>query len=322
MVQKRKTDLDIMRILAIIGVITIHSLGKWADIKTISVIWNYSTYAVPLFVMISGAVWLEKEREISIKKIWTKNIFHIVIAFSFWSVVYACIYHSDLVSIKDFIWRCIIGNYHLWYCYMIIGIYILLPIIMLIKKNDELYRYLIILVFCCTIALPALAEFQTTSSIQHILDLLALSIGNEYLFYFLIGNMLYEKECSKYIKCLIYLWGTLSVVLIFARYLSNGDASFAQMGYTVFIFVLVKDICKKCGTLNQKIALPCEKIAKMCFGIYLVHDIFLYVYNEFMIIDFMNPYILALGKIIFCFITSYIAVFLIKKIPILGKYIV
>ena len=197
MIKKRKTDLDFMRIFAMIGVITLHSLGEWADIKAISVIWKYTTYAVPLFVMISGAVWLGEEREVSIKEIYMKYILHIAIAFSFWSVIYACIYHDDLGSIKDFVWRIIIGNYHLWYCYMIVGIYMLLPVIKWIKKNDELYYYLIILVFCCTVVLPALAKNPLTSSIQHILDLLALSIGNKFLFYFLLGNLLYEKEYSK-----------------------------------------------------------------------------------------------------------------------------
>ena len=57
----------------------------------------------------------------------------------------------------------------------------------------------------------------------------------------------------------------------------------------------------------------------MSLGIYLVHDIFLHVYEEFIVIDFMNPYILALGKVVFCFIASYILVGLIKKIPIRGN---
>lgn len=322
MVQKRKIDLDIMRIIAIIGVIIIHSLGEWSDIKMISVLWRYSTYAVPLFVMISGALWLGMEREISVKKIWTKNIFHIVIAFAFWSVVYACIYYKDLGNGKEFIWRCIIGNYHLWYCYMIVGIYILLPVLKWLKKNEELYQYFIILVFCCSILLPAISEFSITSSIQHILDVLDLSIGNKYLFYFLMGDILYEKEISKKVNFLIYLGGVIAIVLILMGYFSDSDDSLARMGYTIFIFVLVKNICKKYECSNGKMCYCVEKIAPACFGIYLVHDVFLHIYNDLMVTEYVLPYFGALGKVTFCFVASHITVCFIKKIPILGKYIV
>ena len=322
MVQKRKIDLDILRIISIIGVIIIHSLGEWSDIKMISVLWRYSTYAVPLFVMISGALWLGMKREISVKKIWTKNIFHIVIAFVFWSIVYACIYYKDLGSSKEFIWRCIIGNYHLWYCYMIVGIYILLPVLKWLKKNEELYQYFIILVFCCTILLPTISEFPMASSIQHILDLLDLSIGNKYLFYFIMGDILYEKEISKRVNFLIYLWGVISMALIFMGYFSGSDDSFARIGYTIFIFVFVKNICKMYEFSNGRIHYCVEKIAPMCFGIYLVHDVFLHVYNELVVTEFASPYLLAIGKVVFCFVTSYTLVCFIKKIPILGKYII
>ena len=101
MIQKRKLDLDIMRIIAIIGVIVIHSLGNWADIRGISVVWSYSVYAVPLLVMISGAVWLDENREVPVKRMWEKYIFHIVVAFAFWSITYACIYHNELGNAKD-----------------------------------------------------------------------------------------------------------------------------------------------------------------------------------------------------------------------------
>lgn len=322
MVKKRKSDLDIMRVIAIIGVIVIHSLGDWSDVKGISVIWSYSTYAVPLLVMISGAVWLDESREVSIKRIWTKYIFHIVIAFAFWSVIYACIYHNDFANVKDFIWRCIIGNYHLWYCYMIVGLYILLPIIKWIKQNSELYQYLIIVVLGCQIVMPIIASYPLTASVKHIMDLLQLSIGNEYLFYFLIGNLFYEKDLSVRMKCLICMWGVVSIICIYLGYVNNGDYSFSVMGYTIFIFVIVKSFCQKYGDKIRKIVGGCEKLAPMCFGIYLVHDIFLYLYNRYLLIDSISPYRLAVGKIIFCFVASYALVLLIRRIPIIGRYIV
>ena len=79
---------------------------------------------------------------------------------------------------------------------MIVGLYAILPIVKELQKREELYYYFVFLNAVSTIVLPTLESFPMTSSIKHIVDLLNLSIGNEYLFYFLMGNILYEKVFS------------------------------------------------------------------------------------------------------------------------------
>lgn len=67
-------------------------------------------WAVPAFLMISGAVFLEKS--IVIKDILRKYIFRIALAYAFWSAVYTLFYklHNNSASTKDIIRTFLLGH--------------------------------------------------------------------------------------------------------------------------------------------------------------------------------------------------------------------
>lgn len=83
---ERKYELNIMRIMSVLGVITIHVSTGFLE--------RIASFAVPLFVMISGALWLDRDKEVTIKKLWTKNIFRIITAFLFWSLSYVVLLYD------------------------------------------------------------------------------------------------------------------------------------------------------------------------------------------------------------------------------------
>lgn len=87
---------DILRIIATFAVIFLHtSSGSW-NMEDFNFDWNVRNvydsavrWCVPVFVMISGALFLNPEKHISIKKLYTKNIFRIITAFFIWSTIYS-----------------------------------------------------------------------------------------------------------------------------------------------------------------------------------------------------------------------------------------
>lgn len=93
-IENRIEYLDLLRIIAIFGVVVLHVAAQnWVKEFTNVFNWNvYNVYdslvrwTVPVFVMISGTLFLSKEY--SIKKIHSKKIFRIITALGFWSVVY------------------------------------------------------------------------------------------------------------------------------------------------------------------------------------------------------------------------------------------
>ena len=106
--------LDILRILATFAVIIIHVCSQnWNKVAPSSYEWNVfnffsgiSRWAVPIFVMISGTLFLDNRRNINIKKLYTKNILRIITAFIFWSLFYTIItndfFEKDRGNIKLF----------------------------------------------------------------------------------------------------------------------------------------------------------------------------------------------------------------------------
>ena len=93
---------DFLRVVGAFAVIVIHvAASKWytTDIHTFE--WETMNFydsivrwAVPVFVMISGALFLS--RDIPVRKIYGKYIFRIFTAFVFWSFVYVCLNCVDM----------------------------------------------------------------------------------------------------------------------------------------------------------------------------------------------------------------------------------
>ena len=154
---KREIYFDYLRILAILCVIMIHVVGvNWFTTPIYSTNWkilniydSIARFSVPIFVMISGALFLNKEKEISIKKLYSKNILRLVVTLLFWSLmysIYANIIIAKTISLSilkltylDFI----NSHYTLWFITMLIGLYMAIPIFKKIcedKKIEEFWK--------------------------------------------------------------------------------------------------------------------------------------------------------------------------------------
>lgn len=86
---------DVMRIIAIFAVLLLHYSSQRFYISFPSSEWEIRNiydsmvrWGVPVFVMISGALFLDSNKKLSIKRLFTKNILRIICAFLFWSFIY------------------------------------------------------------------------------------------------------------------------------------------------------------------------------------------------------------------------------------------
>ncbi|MBR3300706.1 MAG: acyltransferase family protein, partial [Clostridia bacterium] len=145
---ERHSWMDLARILACFAVILIHSQGN-TTADAIAV--HLCHCAVPVFVMISGTNFLKKDREMSVTKMWKKYILPLAEVFFTWSFLYAIwTSYADTKAlnfefVKTVFINTINGHYHLWYIWMTIGIYMVLPFIKKFTDNSskkELIYYL------------------------------------------------------------------------------------------------------------------------------------------------------------------------------------
>ena len=153
--EQRINFLDYLRVFAIFFVIMIHvSAQNWYKIDVNDFFWqtfnfydSISRWSVPVFVMISGALFLNKD--IIISQIYKKYILRLMISFLVWSAFY-CFLGNRSLSLKNIL----NGEYHMWFIFMIIGLYMLSPIIREIVKNKKIMKYFLLLAFIFTFFIP------------------------------------------------------------------------------------------------------------------------------------------------------------------------
>lgn len=134
--------LDLCRVVAIYGVVLIHSCGisfyQYGVIPLSS--WVQSVFldslvrcSVPLFVMLSGALILSRKTDRNqeaneVIQIARRSL-RVVVPLIAWSVVYQMhlSYNGVQIQFESVFVKPVM--YHLWFAYMIVGIYLILPIL-------------------------------------------------------------------------------------------------------------------------------------------------------------------------------------------------
>jgi surface polysaccharide O-acyltransferase-like enzyme len=325
-----------LRGIAILAVLMIHVsaplLYRQPDLKW----WvangfdSISRFAVPLFIMISGALLLHKQE--SAKIYFKKRLSKILIPFLVWSFIYY-LYKSDgSFQITEFIQQLFSAKvyYHLWYFYIIIPLYLLIPIIrrvITLTPSRYIFYYAI------------LSSLIVTT--QNIVSLGGWEISifsnpfSTSLAYLMLGYALTHREFrGKYVPGLALI--SLIVIFIGTYYTSvignDGKVNealydpfgFPVLMYTVCIFYLVKG-CKSSRWQSTK---SLNFISKYSFGIYLIHPL---VLNELKSIKIMDAYIFnvqysnvvaMIPFVLICLLLiSLILVFVISRIPIINKTI-
>ena len=168
--KKRIVWIDLLRVISMISIIIIHVIGNTLNTyhlngtaKTIyHIIEQLCYFAIPLFVMLSGIFFLNKD--IDIRKIitkYSKKILLIILVFgSFYSFL-ELFFIDKKISLNLFITifkNLITGNLwaHMWYLYMILGLYLITPFLRVFIKHAEekTIQYFLVLMYLFSILIP------------------------------------------------------------------------------------------------------------------------------------------------------------------------
>ena len=351
-ISKRIFYLDELRIVAVFAVVLLHvSASNLFNSPVDGFSWQvFNVYdsmvrfCVPVFIMISGALFLDPKREIKTERLFKHNILRIVTAFVFWSFMYACFDSIDKVIngaiidrnfIVNFIKEFIYGHYHLTFLYIITGLYLIVPFLRIITTDKKLTEYFIILsfIFCymvnILIYVPKIGNIVSTIS-----EKININFVIGYTGYFITGYYLNRYGLKSKTKKTIYLLAVLSLILTIVGtsfwsiklgnatenlYLYNIPTTFF---ISVSIFILFKDKISKIQLKEKKLK-RIAKLSKLTFGIYLVHDFFNIILTKLGITTTaFNPIISVPIIAIIVFICSLTVSYIISKIHLLNKYIV
>lgn len=347
----RKISFDILRIIAAFSVVMLHVCGNViyssaitdAEFKAANFLDSVNRFGVPIFVMISGAIFLNKERTPDVKRLWKHNIARIIVAYIFWSYLYYDL--NNLITrnpviktrgIRNVIDGMLHADSYLWFILMLATIYALIPVLRkwtdtADKKNIE---YFLILFVIFGIMQETIVTAVDSSLLSDISGKFYLGGTIRYFGYFVLGHYIAEYGLPYKIKRIVY-WSLpvdiaanyfISALLTAKKgeyhpgvYDSFGLFTFLEV---VALFVFVSDFCEK-KRLSEGAGKFIVALSADTFGIYLLHELLL---NEF---GFGLPFWEAGSRIpwiipmaIGTFVVSAAIIALIRRIPVLGKWIV
>ena len=343
-IKKRYFGIDLIRVIACFLVMLIHSGeiyyindegGLIKDDNNIypGVINSLSRVSVPLFVMISGYLLLPMKTDYStfLKKRFTRVSFPFIAFCIFYDIYY---YIRGRYTLGEMFWNIpgILLNFgtavgHLWFMYMIMGVYLYIPIItpwIQTAKKEHFYYYFVIWIissFSCYIHLFygdvwGHAFWNSTNLVQSFLGDFGYAVLGAFI-------KLHLKENNLYILLLIlYLVG--SGVTMFGYFFMRDEAKttadieitwqFDSTNLVVSsfgIFLLLRKIeCK-----NETISKIFNDIALKSYGMFLIHVFFVdlskYLFDARNQFPLWCIFVIA----ILTFISSYLVIKMISYVP-------
>ena len=160
MEQKRVIWLDWLRLVACFLVMLTHSTEPFylggegslilthSDAVWVAVLDVFSRAAVVLFVIASS--YLQLPLHYSAGEFFRRRAVRILVPFLIWTIVYALVWGEPVQNFKDLVWNFNYAAGHLWFVYMLIGLYLVIPLLSpWAEKVDkkELQVYLCIWLF-------------------------------------------------------------------------------------------------------------------------------------------------------------------------------
>ena len=204
---RQETELDLLRILAALGVIVMHLAPTKAPggagplaLALHHILPAAVTWCVPCFVMVSGRFLLDPERPLPLGKLFGKYLKRVLIAFAFWSPAYLLFDMATMgvrYDLRSFVSLCLTGYYHMWYFFLLAGLYLIAPVMRRIAEDRRTSLYFLLLFF----AMDFLTEYGRYLpglgwSIGNALDYAHLHLVLGYSGYFLLGYVLYRWQAE------------------------------------------------------------------------------------------------------------------------------
>ena len=323
-----------LRMFAALAVVVIHAdSAVWAGVSlgsreyVVLTVWeSLVRWPVPVFVMITGALFLPRKTEL--RQVLTRYIPRLAAAFFFWSGVHALRGGTDGLLL-----RFVAGHYHLWYVPFACGVYLTIPFLQAIAGDRRLTRQLLWVSLTIGALVPWLADLAALIWPDQSGVLAAVKNSLHFTFFFdllgvvLLGHVLNTSELTGKQRHLLYALGILGAAVTVPLTLWAGartgtsSALFGQItapttlctAAAVFVFA------KYNLTRLPKIV---DWVAEHSFGIYLSHVLVLErLYEQGIHVLRGDPIwtVPALSAAVFVIALGLTTI--LRRVPVVGKYL-
>lgn len=331
---------DILNIIAIISVIALHCNGivhgspnsrAWATSLIVECLFYF---AVPLFIMLSGANLLNYRDKYDTKTFFKKRFIKVLIPFVFWAII-MFIWKIGINQLElDYNFKKIINAFFTnkeestyYFMWVILGLYLTIPFISLTAKKENKK----------TLFLTVVLYFIFNSFLGTLLPFLGISFNLEltvklggYVIYLILGYLLSTFDINKKYRIVIHI---LAIIGLFYRYFTTyyysktlGYVFKDTWGYTSWhcillsmsVFLIIKYSNLNSIENNNKLSNIVKEISSCSFGIYLIHLIVKYYEIGLFNWNTYSWHFRTFGVIV-TYIVSLAIVYILKRIPVIKK---
>ena len=224
------------------------------------------------------------------------------------------------------------GHYHLWYLYMIIGLYLITPFLKLFvqKEHKKLILFFVFVSIIIQFTLPVLNQiaifYEDITFLLVFIEKFHLDFFGGYTTYYLLGwYIVHIGIGKKSVQYFLYLAGISSVLITFfsvyfTQDYENGysDLNIFILLYSVSVFLALTKLCKcRFKTIGQR---RLKFFSNMSFGMYIVHPIVLELFQR-TIVYYNYPLLYILVCFCIVLIGSFVLCYICSKVPIARKII-
>ena len=341
-----------LRVFACMGVILCHvAANNWyGNIESerwivLTVYSAFSRYSVPVFLMISGALFLKTEKEISFRRIYLHNISKLMVFLVFWGTCYQ-IYnlvvvqgklHGEGVALQitaEAIRNVLRGETqaHLWYIYIIIGLYMVVPLLKswVNSLNRKQIEYFLVLFLMFNGIYSILCNFNNgiIGNLCSFCSKLSINIVGGYVGYLILGYYLSTYDFSSKVRKVCYIIGIFSFVIctaftiIYSRYVGAAVEIFWNylgvfvVFWSISVFMFFRyNIDKSYNKLDF--------IADYTLGIYACHMLVVFeIWRKGISTFSFNSIVSVPFIVVVVFFCSLCFTFFLSKIPFIKKWLV
>lgn len=296
---------DFIRALAIFLVIVVHVSADYLSKVTVfsSFMWwlvisaeTISKIAVPLFIMLSGQLILDTNKNYTLDYFYKKRLSKIGIPILFWPFFY---YFGFLLlkrvpfQLVAFLNSYLFLNtfYHLYFLFIIFGLYLFAPFIKTLIKHTpktEIHFLTITILLLASLMTPLVYFLPTKITYWSIF-----TVSIPFMGYFIAGHILGEKKLSQLDKkkaTILFLIS--SVLLVLAKYFAFENHFVLLQKYledvlnigtivaSLSAFTLLNNFASSYSVkISERVKKFILSLSATSFGIYIIHPLFIFAYS-------------------------------------------
>lgn len=280
-----------------------------------------SRWAVPVFVMISGSLLLG--RDYNIKDFYYKRVSKIIIPLLAWSVFYTIIWiyqNKNDATMHQAIINILSGKpfYHMWFLYMILGLYAITPVLNILIKSIERKKMNYIVTFLFLISIINITDVY----INNRKESLWIFWFIQFIPYYLSGYFLSKAQITPSIRLVssVIIIISISITLILSHVFSVAEKTqYFYEPLSPIIIVYSFSVFSIIASMRIKFN---NTLANLSMGVYLSHPFYLLVFFKvFKAFSISHPLPGLILSWVTCSTLSFITVFAIKNIKYIKKIV-